>query len=232
MCACMTIYDLISHTHTHTPDFGNDGAGRQFPADSCEEKASRSPTLEGAVPECLEAEAHSWRTTGASRGGAGGRGGSPRRGAHGHTHRPPSPSPQGPGHPFLSQPRPLPRPAPPFRFIALGKRTCLRHEARPQGRAPKWRRENAALGTRTRGPGTGTSSAARGPREALGASAGRVLPRPQRVRRPSSPASLQPGSLRPFSSCCLSSESTEAPGRSRASPASWSIWAPRALVVQ
>lgn len=102
----------------------------------------------------------------------------------------------------------------------------------PKGGLRSGGRENAALGTRTRGPGTGTSSAARGPREALGASAGRVLPRPQRVRRPSSPAALQPGSLRPFSSCCLSSESAEAPGRSRASPASWSIWAPRALVVQ
>ena len=129
--------------------------------------------MEGAVPECLEAEAHSWRTTGASRGRAGGRGGSPRRGAHGHTHRPPSPSPQGPGHPFLSQPRPLPRPAPPFRFIALDKRTCLRHEARPQGRAS----EVAAM--RTLPWGRGRAAPGQGPpapSEALGASAGRVLP--------------------------------------------------------
>lgn len=232
MCACMTIYDLISHTHTHTPDFGNDGAGRQFPADSCEEKASRSPTLEGAVPECLEAEAHSWRTTGASRGGAGGRGGSPRRGAHGHTHLRQAPAPKAPAIPSSLSLAPcpaLPLPSDSSRWVREHVSGTRRG---PKGGLRSGGRENAALGTRTRGPGTGTSSAARGPREALGASAGRVLPRPQRVRRPSSPASLQPGSLRPFSSCCLSSESTEAPGRSRASPASWSIWAPRALVVQ
>lgn len=172
--------------------------------------------MEGAAPERPGAEARSWRTTGASGAARVGGGESTWWGSRAHSLGP-SPSPQGPGHPFLPQPRPLPRPAPPFRFTAVDRRTRLRQRL-PWGRAAP-------------GPGPPPPSEAQA-EGGLGASAGRVLRRPPRVRVLLAPAALQPGSPRPFSSCGFSSESPEAPRRSRAAPASWSIWAPRAFVAQ
>ena len=118
--------------------------------------------MDGAVPECLEAEAHSWRTTGASRGGAGGRGGSPRRGAHGHTHLRQAPAPKAPAIPSSLSLAPCPSLPLPSDSSRWPREHVSGTRRGPKGGLRSGGRENAALGTRTRGPGTGTSSAVRG----------------------------------------------------------------------